>query len=294
MQAAELKPCLVDGATVLRNDPGARTGIVFIDGSIPGVSPYCGGAHVWGKALAPFAGEGGVAVIDSLSALGSGDGAACKTLDGAKDRFLSILRALGLRRCHVVAHDVAGLAALLMACEAADLIAGVTVVSGGVACPTRDEEENLALAHPYAPRTHRSAQKWALERISYSHQHIDAKLLDACEAAARSAAWLDAPIQGEARSRWQGSVGRAKARLYQAARTTGVPVPVQLVWGTHDPLSSVEHGLTLFRILAEKQRAAHFHLLNRAGALPFREEAEGFHQAVAAFVDGTGRDDGPV
>src|SRR6185295_1387647 len=81
-------------------------------------------------------------------------------------------------------------------------------------------------------------------------------------------------------------VGAAKAKLYEACRSRGFPVPAQVIWGTHDPLGTLEQGLWLFRILAAKQKAVHFHAINRAGALPFREEPQAFHQVVSAFVDG--------
>jgi pimeloyl-ACP methyl ester carboxylesterase len=77
----------------------------------------------------------------------------------------------------------------------------------------------------------------------------------------------------------------AKARLYELCRERGYPVPAQIVWGTHDPLGSFDQGLWLFRLIAQKQRVAQFHAINRAGALPFREEPEAFHQVVSAFLE---------
>ena len=42
----------------------------------------------------------------------------------------------------------------------------------------------------------------------------------------------------------------------------------------------------LFKIIAEKQRATQFHLINRAGSFPFREQPAEFAQVVASFQDG--------
>ena len=84
------------------------------------------------------------------------------------------------------------------------------------------------------------------------------------------------------------SLLRAKARLFAALRDTGLTVPAQVVWGSHDPLTSVDQGLWLFRAIAARQPAAQFHLINRAGALPFREEPAAFAQVVRAFADGLG------
>jgi pimeloyl-ACP methyl ester carboxylesterase len=85
---------------------------------------------------------------------------------------------------------------------------------------------------------------------------------------------------------FQASLYAAKSRFYALCREPGYPVPAQVVWGSHDPLASFEHGLWLFRILAARQKAVHFHAINRAGALPFREEPAAFHQIVSAFIEG--------
>jgi pimeloyl-ACP methyl ester carboxylesterase len=97
---------------------------------------------------------------------------------------------------------------------------------------------------------------------------------------------MDAGENGE---RFVPSLMKAKSRFYEVCRTDGVPVPCQVVWGSDDPLGSVDQGLWLFRGIAKRQRAAQFHVINRAGALPFREEPESFHQVVSAFADGVFR-----
>ena len=38
--------------------------------------------------------------------------------------------------------------------------------------------------------------------------------------------------------------------------------------------------------VAQKQRVSQFHVINRAGALPFREEPAAFNQVLNAFADG--------
>ena len=58
-----------------------------------------------------------------------------------------------------------------------------------------------------------------------------------------------------------------------------------MVWGSHDPLGGLALGLWVFRLLALKQKVAQFHVINRAGAFPFREEPEAFHGVVSAFAE---------
>lgn len=238
--------------------------IVFIHGGVPGVTPYISGAHIWGRALERFDRR---VVALSLQAT---------EVDGMAKEVRAAIA--GFDACHLVGHDLGGLIALCVAAEVPKQVRSVSAVGSVAAAPTGDGVVNLTLAHPPAPRWSRESQRWALERISYSHHHIDDALLDACVRAA-----LQAPLGED--ERFVPSLAAAKGRFYALCREQGFPVPAQVIWGTHDPLGSLEQGLWLFRILAERQKVAHFHAINRAGSLCFREEPEAFHQAVSAFID---------
>lgn len=242
--------------------------VVFLHGGIPGVTPYCSGSHIWGRCLELFAAERKVVALD-LHGL---------TVDAQMQEARTALKEDAV---HLVGHDLGGLVALAVAAEAPQHVRSVSAVASVAAAPTGDGVVNLTLAHPPPPLWSRRSQAWALERVSYSHQHIDGALLDACERAARN----NPPVRSE---EFQPSLMAAKARLYEICRERGYPVPAQVVWGTDDPLGSFDQGLWLFRLIAQKQRVAQFHAVNRAGALPFREEPETFHQIVSAFLEGVG------
>ena len=237
--------------------------LIFVDGGIPGATPYASGPHVWGKCLSLFDTE-----IATVSVHGA-------TVEAMVERLKGSIR----QPVHLVGHDLGGLVALSVACQAPELVRSVTAVDAVAAAPTGDGVPNLTFAHPPLPRYSRDSQRWALERVSYSHHHIDDALLDACVVAADESRTTLSPL-------FMPSLMDAKSRFYARCRDEGFPVPAQVVWGTHDPLGSFEQGLWLFRVIAQKQKAAHFHAINRAGALPFREEPEAFHQVVSAFVDG--------
>ena len=237
--------------------------LIFIDGGIPGVTPYVSGPHIWGNCLSLFETE-----TTTISLQGD-------TVDAMVEDVKRRIR----QPVHVVGHDLGGLVALTLACDAPELVRSVTAVASVAAAPTGDGVPNLTFAHPPMPRLSRDSQRWALERISYSHHHIDDDLLDACVTVAE-----EHRIPGSAL--FLPSLMEAKSRFYAVCRDQGFPVPAQVIWGTHDPLGSFDQGLWLFRVIAQKQKAAHFHAINRAGALPFREEPQVFHQIVSAFVDG--------
>ena len=112
---------------------------------------------------------------------------------------------------------------------------------------------------------------------------MDEALLDGCVAAAAK----QQPMTPEMHANeFVPSLLKAKSRFYEVCRGEGIQVPCQVIWGSHDPQSSIDHGLWLFRGVAQKQRASQFHVINRAGALPFREEPAAFRQILTAFSEG--------
>src|SRR5207237_112289 len=253
------------------NEPlgGVALMFVFIHGAIPCVTPYASGPHIWGPVLQRFSNASTVEVAGS-------------TLDAMTQSVRKAIEGKG--KCHLVGHDLGGLLALSIAIDAPQLVSGVTAVASVAASPTGDGVGDFTFAYPPPPLWSRESQRWALERISYSHQHIDDPLLDACVAAAGK----HRPMAPESyANEFVPGVMKAKSRFYEVCRTEGIKVPCQVVWGSHDPLATFDHGLWLFRGIAQKQRVAQFHVINRTGSLPFREEPAAFHQIVAAFADAT-------
>ena len=233
--------------------------MVFIHGGVPGVTPYASGPHIWGRQ-------------DGLMVEVRG-----RTVDAMTQSVRKAIEGKG--KCHLVGHDLGGLLAFNLAIEAPQLVSAVTAVASVAVAPTGDGVPDLSFAHPPKPLWSRESQRWALERVSYSHHHIDEGVLDGCVKAAASQGTVDPAEFGP-------SLMKAKARFYEVCRTDGIKAPCQVIWGSHDPLGTFDHGLWLFRGLAQKQRVAQFHVINRAGALPFREEPEAFRHLVFAFSEG--------
>lgn len=241
--------------------------MVFIHGGVPGITPYASGPHIWGSVLERFPGAITVQV--------SGD-----TVDAMTQSVRQAIEGKG--KCHLVGHDLGGLLAFSVAIETPQIVSAVTAVASVAAAPTGDGVPDVALAHPPKPLYGKESQRWALERVSYSHHHISDDLLRECE----KAAGRQQPITPEALANdFVPSLMKAKSRFYEVCRSEGIKVPCQVVWGSHDPLGTLDHGLWLFRGVARKQKASQFHVINRAGALPFREEPTAFHQVVSAFAD---------
>jgi pimeloyl-ACP methyl ester carboxylesterase len=232
--------------------------MVFIHGGVPGVTPYASGPHIWGE-------QDG----EKVSVTG-------RTVDAMTESVRKAVEGKG--KCHLVGHDLGGLLAFNLAIESPQLVAAVTAVASVAAAPTGDGVPNNTLDYPPQPLWSRESQRWALERVSYAHHHVDDALLEACVKAAARQSAVD-------QNEFVPSLTKAKVRFYEVCRTQGIQVPCQVIWGSHDPLATLDHGLWLFRGVAQKQRVSQFHVINRAGALPFREEPAAFQQILKAFAD---------
>lgn len=273
---------------LLRGGGGELLPVLFVHGGVPGVTPYCSGSHIWGAVLSAFAQERPVIAVDlpgsGETALPSGE---LPTVEGAGAHLLATLRRrLGVDRCHLVGHDQGGLIALWAALEQPDIISAVSIVASAVAAPTGDIVENVTLAHPPVPLWGRHSQAWALDRISYKHDHIDRALIDACVGAATVQSYEllhQAMAEGGYYGTYMKSVGRTKSRFYESCRGPGFPVPVQVVWASHDPLSEPARGLALFRDIVPRQPSVVFDLINRSGSLIFRDQPQEFFRSVSAF-----------
>lgn len=274
---------------VLRGGPSGAPAALFLHGGTPGVTPYCSGAHIWGAVLDRFAGVRQVVAPDLPGSGGTAVPAGGLSFEGLAAHVTGVMDALNLSNVHIVGHDLAGLIALVLAMDAPDRFASVSVVASALATPQGDGLDDLLFIDPPAPLWGRISQRWALKRISHSHYAIDDALVDACVKAAEGAPHRSAVelMAGDkyARGFAPGAV-RAKMRLWELLRGAGLAVPVQLVWGSHDPTTSRERGAVLFDMIAQRQTATQFHLVNRAGNLVFRDQPEAFHHVVGAFQDG--------
>jgi pimeloyl-ACP methyl ester carboxylesterase len=276
-------------ARLLRGGSKGAPTALFVHGAVPGVTPYCSGAHIWGSALDRFAGERKVVVPDMPGAGATGVPAGGLSLETLTGHVAALIETLKLNDVHIVGHDLGGFVALVLAMDKPELFASVSVVASAMSAPQGDGLDDLLFLNPPPPLWGPISQGWALERLSYSHYAVDDALVDACVAAGKGAphrAAVEAMAGGAYGRKFAPGLTRAKMRLWELARTKGLAVPVQIVWGSHDPTTSRERGAVLYDTLAQRQTAAHFHIVNRAGNLLFRDQPEAFHHVVAAFQDG--------
>jgi 2-hydroxy-6-oxonona-2,4-dienedioate hydrolase len=274
------KIAMVDGVQTRMLIGGADAGraTVLLHGGSPGLSPFGGGLHLWGDMLDRLAASRKLIVPDLPGSGMTPAGDRPITVDRLVAHTTALIREIAGEPVHLVGHDLGGMVALSTAIAAPSQLASLTIVSSAAASPTGDSVENLALLSPPEPLWSRESQAWAFDRLSYSHHHIDEKLLDA-------SVRQEAQLEDKANDLFF-SIMKAKSRFFRVGREDGIQVPVQVICAKNDPLVSVDQSLWLFRIIAAKQREAQFHVINRSGSFPFREQPDEFLRILTAFHGG--------
>jgi 2-hydroxy-6-oxonona-2,4-dienedioate hydrolase len=271
---------------------GGAVPVLLLHGAMPGLSPYCGGGHIWGDMPVRLGAYGKVFVPDLPGSGGTDVANGLLNVDTFIDHTISLLQEVVGAPSHLVGHDLGGLVALGVAIRRPELVASASIVASQAAAPTGDGVDNLALASPPPPLWSRKSQFWVYDRLSYAHHHIDDALLNASVEASQGAPHQSVVrnTSHEAKSSLPDSVMRAKSGLFKAAREAGIPVPVQVIAASHDPLVTRDQSLWLLKLIGGKQRRSQFHLINRSGNFPHREQPEEFIQVLTAFQVGLARE----
>jgi pimeloyl-ACP methyl ester carboxylesterase len=262
---------------------------LLVHGGRAGISPIASGHHIWEPAISYLAADRPLVAVD-LPGAGEGElgNSEVLTVERLAAHLLALIDTLSIGPVHFVGHDLGGLIGLWAAISAPSKLRSLSLVASGVSPPTGDSLDDILFDATPRPLWSRESQRWAFERLSYSHGHIDQALLAACVGSAGKEPHNQAVkvMQDETVRARNYGIGAVKGKIWQALRGEGVPVPTQLVWSSHDPQAHREGGYVLFKIIAEKQRVAQFHLINRAGSFPFREQPLEFVQVVTAFQSG--------
>ncbi|MBI0539197.1 alpha/beta hydrolase [Roseomonas sp. KE2513] len=274
---------------IFEGGAGNGPAVVLLHGGTPGLVPYAGGSHLWGALPETLARTRRVIAIDAAGSGGTPAGDGPLTVEVMARHAAAAVAAVADGPVHLVGHDLGGLVGALVALDQPGLLASLAIVASAAAAPSGDGVDNLTFLGAPEPASTRQAQFWAFDRMSYAHHHIDSTLLDGSVAAAESEAHravLRRMANPAAAAALTGSVLRAKFGLFRAAREAAFPVPTQIIAAAEDPLVSRDHMLWLFRIIAQHQSATQFHLINRSGSFPFREQPEAFLHVLTAFQDG--------
>ena len=211
------------------------------------------------------------------------------TMEAVADHAVALIEALDLRNIVLMGHSRGGLAAFLVIFRIPARISKLVIISSASAAPPlptgtdMDFYDNVEKSAPSNPegvvRHYHAAQAVTEGDLPTSYVQL-------------AAGWLRsdnqrAAVSGYARNaaaHWLPSLVRAKADVQAKLRTTGIPVPLLLVWGLNDRSAPIALGHALFDMLAEHTREASMLVINRAGHQVFRDQRQRFTSGVLAFI----------
>lgn len=257
---------------------------------------HCGffvplGIESWGPVLEDFDRDFRVIAYDKLGMAETDLPKADEswTMEAVADHAVALIEALDLRNVVLMGHSRGGLAAFLVSFRIPDRIRKLVIISSASAAPPlptgtdMDFYDNVEKSAPSNPeglvRHYHAAQAVAEGDLPMSYVEL-------------AAGWLRsdnqrAAVAGYARNaaaHWLPSLERAKADVHAKLRTTGIPVPLMLVWGLNDRSAPIALGHALFDMIGEHTRDASMLVINRAGHQVFRDQRQRFASGVLAFV----------
>lgn len=209
------------------------------------------------------------------------------TMDAVVRHAHRTLRALGIENAHLVGHSRGGYLTCRLTVDHPEIVKTCTIVDSNTCAPGTGGNE-FVFANMPRPALSAESQRWVLERYSYNKETVTDEWVDAMvRIAAR-------PKYGEAVRKMTGDgflwtkflpgLLTRKEEMFRILRARGIQRPVMQIWGYNDPTVSREQAYELYRILAEKERRARWHIFNEAGHFSFREHPDRFNDVLKSFI----------
>ena len=280
--------------------------IVLLHNGLFSKDGFCASAQMWEHNIEGLGQSFRVIAPDML---GQGDTGLPQMLDhysydGMVAHTRAFLAALHIKRAHLVGHDHGGLVAMRIAIEAPESVASCTIVNSPAVAPWGDNVPNVTLQGALHPLYSRQSQAWVLARQSFTAHHVTTgQLLDTAHVHAQSDKFslLREALSGNSMDlQFVRSVTKTKVNTFVHLREKGVCVPIFLLWGTEDPMSSsnyvtqwgagtdsnsaIGHARALFNLIQTRQPMTRMSFIGRAGYMPFREQPEVFNEMVSGFA----------
>jgi len=286
-----LKQILLHGVSTRYYDNGRDADPIFL---IHG--GHCGffvplGIESWGPVLDDFDQDYRVIAYDKLG-MGETDLPLTDeewTMDAVVAHAIRLIEALDLKNIVLMGHSRGGLAALQVSFRIPGRIQKLVIISSASAAPALptgsdmdfyDHVERTAPTDPEGVvRHYHAAQAIAEGDLPASYVELAASWLRSDRQHAATTGYAR-----NATTYWLPSLVRAKAEVHARLQTTGIAVPLLLVWGRNDRSAPLALGHALFDMIGEHTEDAAMLVINRAGHQVFRDQRERFSGVVVAFL----------
>ena len=294
----------VAGVRTRYYDEGSGEPLVLIHG---GGAPLLGmaSANTWIPVLGHIAKRFHVYAPDKLGS-GMTDNPADPddlNIAGEVQHIYEFVKALGLKKIHLVGQSRGGGLVFLFAVQHPELLHTLVIVDSSTAAPTAgdDRRRRWQTIFRHCPATPPTA-RWVCQykALSYDPDTVDDVFI------AASVYMMSQPRRQETQAMMTperrkrnnaltnkmnheayGRMAEASIPSPQGGETSGniMQMPVLIYWAKNDPSVLPIQGYSLFNIIAENNPKARMLFTNKAGHFHYREQPEEFSHSVISFID---------
>jgi 2-hydroxy-6-oxonona-2,4-dienedioate hydrolase len=285
MSMPEPKFIDVDGIRTRYFDVGEGEVIVLLHGSNFGADLSADCAVNWSRNIEGLSRHARVIALDRLGQ-GLTDNPPTLdryTMDAVIEHAAGFVRALGVAPVHIVGHSRGGFVACRLTLDFPDLVKTCVIIDSLTLAPGRGRMHEAMVGLP-SPRPTRETQQWVLQRYSYRYDHIETDWLDALNEVADLPKYKRA-IVDVGKSRFAELLAKSKIETLEELSHRGLDRPTLVIWSFNDPTATIEQGWDLYRLIAARERRAHFHVLNESGHFTYREHPAEFNATLLAWVE---------
>jgi len=195
----------------------------------------------------------------------------------------AFITTLGLKDVILAGHSRGGYVACRTTLDHPDLIRSCILIDSGTLAPGPSGMDAIMTGVP-EPRLTRDAQRWVLERYSFSPDHIDDTWLNALTEVAATSKYRET-VSTLPGSPFFSHLARHKEETLALLGERGIGKPVLVLWGLNDPTATIERGRELFGLIASRQARAEMHVFNQAGHFVYRERPAEFNSVVLNWME---------
>lgn len=279
----------VDGIRTRYFEKGTGETLVLVHGGSFGSTTGACSAEDWDLNFDGLAEWFRVVAIDKL---GQGYTANPKsdddyTMHATVQHARATLRALGIEGAHLVGHSRGGYLVCRLTVEHPEIVKTCTIVDSNTCSPGTGRND-FVFANMPRPALTAESQRWVVEKYSWGDGHITDEWIDAMVEIAAQPKYAEAvekmTVDGFQWTKFLPGIQTQKEEMFRILGTRGIQRPVLQVWGSEDPTVSFDQAMSLYRILAEKERRARWQVFHRSGHYSFREHPARFNDVIRTFI----------
>lgn len=208
------------------------------------------------------------------------------------EHLKGFIRALKLRRVHLVGHSQGGWPVTRIALDQPDNVASLTIVDSTMVAPATNAAQAVRFyiyhqneLHPASGETAESIRR-GMASFSYTNNNITEQrvqrilTISKTEKYAVAEKWFVTNQMSPAHP----SFRALKTRVWEELAAGQLKVPTLIIWGREDPEGSFDAGVAAYESLQAKGAEVSFRAFEESGHVPYMEYPDEFNAVVASFA----------